>query len=433
MGCWGVASRRRRSAAPSPPSRRTFKSTAPTPHPGTSVEGHRPDFFTTGSLALPRSASNSLLDFYPSGSRPTPSVWYRPVSADVGTFAKQSCARRVLGCGAVGRGKQDVGIDDQHRCAGQAPLASLRAASLSRSALTSVGPVRPDAPMPTRPSRCDGSTAAGSPSASSATRSSTLIPRREASARSRSTVASGRSSSRPIVAMLRRIWWAGGGLAALGGGARMVGAAHPSVHRSGCRALLQSSAFPGHDQFTSHPDRAEFRAPQCHRRRSPHPRPCAPAVSSTLPRPLNASASPNASFAASSPSAASPAGSTPGGPGAQRCGAPPRTARLRRRRHGAGTGGARPAPAWATTGCGRAPRRATSPGSGAGPSACREGARRCRTPAPSGAGCDSLGKRTLTWDLVAEGKGFEPLVTRRPQRLSRPPHSSALATFRRSA
>lgn len=32
--------------------------------------------------------------------------------------------------------------------------------------------------------------------------------------------------------------------------------------------------------------------------------------------------------------------------------------------------------------------------------------------------------------VSAEGKGFEPLVTRRPQRLSRPPHSSALATFR---
>ena len=33
--------------------------------------------------------------------------------------------------------------------------------------------------------------------------------------------------------------------------------------------------------------------------------------------------------------------------------------------------------------------------------------------------------------LVAESEGFEPSVTRRPQRLSRPPHSSALATFRR--
>lgn len=32
--------------------------------------------------------------------------------------------------------------------------------------------------------------------------------------------------------------------------------------------------------------------------------------------------------------------------------------------------------------------------------------------------------------LVAESEGFEPSVTRRPQRLSRPPHSSALATFR---
>ena len=32
--------------------------------------------------------------------------------------------------------------------------------------------------------------------------------------------------------------------------------------------------------------------------------------------------------------------------------------------------------------------------------------------------------------LLAEGEGFEPSVTRRPQRLSRPPHSSALATFR---
>ena len=36
-----------------------------------------------------------------------------------------------------------------------------------------------------------------------------------------------------------------------------------------------------------------------------------------------------------------------------------------------------------------------------------------------------------TRPLVAEGVGFEPTVTRRPQRLSRPPHSSALATFRR--
>ena len=33
--------------------------------------------------------------------------------------------------------------------------------------------------------------------------------------------------------------------------------------------------------------------------------------------------------------------------------------------------------------------------------------------------------------VMAEGMGFEPMVTRRPQRLSRPPHSSALATFRR--
>ena len=32
--------------------------------------------------------------------------------------------------------------------------------------------------------------------------------------------------------------------------------------------------------------------------------------------------------------------------------------------------------------------------------------------------------------LLAEGEGFEPSVTRRLQRLSRPPHSSALATFR---
>ena len=33
-------------------------------------------------------------------------------------------------------------------------------------------------------------------------------------------------------------------------------------------------------------------------------------------------------------------------------------------------------------------------------------------------------------ELLAEGEGFEPSVTRRLQRLSRPPHSSALATFR---
>ena len=43
----------------------------------------------------------------------------------------------------------------------------------------------------------------------------------------------------------------------------------------------------------------------------------------------------------------------------------------------------------------------------------------------------SLQKPYLIRAFVAEGKGFEPLVTRRPQRLSRPPHSSALATFRR--
>ena len=36
-----------------------------------------------------------------------------------------------------------------------------------------------------------------------------------------------------------------------------------------------------------------------------------------------------------------------------------------------------------------------------------------------------------THTALAEGEGFEPSVTRRPQRLSRPPHSSALATFRR--
>jgi len=35
-------------------------------------------------------------------------------------------------------------------------------------------------------------------------------------------------------------------------------------------------------------------------------------------------------------------------------------------------------------------------------------------------------------DLVAEAVGFEPTVTRRPQRLSRPSHSSALARFRRA-
>ncbi len=46
-------------------------------------------------------------------------------------------------------------------------------------------------------------------------------------------------------------------------------------------------------------------------------------------------------------------------------------------------------------------------------------------------------RRTAEWLLsrpslrrrLAEGVGFEPTVTRRPQRFSRPPHSSALATF----
>src|SRR6476620_10095444 len=33
-------------------------------------------------------------------------------------------------------------------------------------------------------------------------------------------------------------------------------------------------------------------------------------------------------------------------------------------------------------------------------------------------------------DLVAEGVGFEPTEGRNPQRLSRPSHSSALASFR---
>ena len=39
--------------------------------------------------------------------------------------------------------------------------------------------------------------------------------------------------------------------------------------------------------------------------------------------------------------------------------------------------------------------------------------------------------RGLKEHYLAEGVGFEPTVTRRPQRLSRPSHSSALATFRR--
>ena len=38
--------------------------------------------------------------------------------------------------------------------------------------------------------------------------------------------------------------------------------------------------------------------------------------------------------------------------------------------------------------------------------------------------------RTGSDGFVAEGKGFEPLESRNPQRLSRPSHSSALATFR---
>ena len=40
-------------------------------------------------------------------------------------------------------------------------------------------------------------------------------------------------------------------------------------------------------------------------------------------------------------------------------------------------------------------------------------------------------RRGSNVSFLAEGMGFEPMVTRRPQRLSRPPHSSALATFRR--
>ena len=39
-------------------------------------------------------------------------------------------------------------------------------------------------------------------------------------------------------------------------------------------------------------------------------------------------------------------------------------------------------------------------------------------------------RRVSNLTLLAEGEGFEPSVTRRLQRLSRPPHSSALATFR---
>ena len=42
-----------------------------------------------------------------------------------------------------------------------------------------------------------------------------------------------------------------------------------------------------------------------------------------------------------------------------------------------------------------------------------------------------LRRRGSNTCILAEGMGFEPMVTRRPQRLSRPPHSSALATFRR--
>ena len=40
------------------------------------------------------------------------------------------------------------------------------------------------------------------------------------------------------------------------------------------------------------------------------------------------------------------------------------------------------------------------------------------------------GQRPFVTVELAESMGFEPMVTRRPQRLSRPPHSSALATLR---
>jgi hypothetical protein len=42
------------------------------------------------------------------------------------------------------------------------------------------------------------------------------------------------------------------------------------------------------------------------------------------------------------------------------------------------------------------------------------------------------GCRQTKKDLMAEGVGFEPTEARRPQRLSRPSHSSALASFRRA-
>ena len=40
-------------------------------------------------------------------------------------------------------------------------------------------------------------------------------------------------------------------------------------------------------------------------------------------------------------------------------------------------------------------------------------------------------ERPAVADSLAEGVGFEPTEARRPQRLSRPSHSSALASFRR--
>src|SRR4051795_12715113 len=49
-----------------------------------------------------------------------------------------------------------------------------------------------------------------------------------------------------------------------------------------------------------------------------------------------------------------------------------------------------------------------------------------RRPAPPGLAVTPA----TTKPLLAEGVGFEPTEARRPQRLSRPSHSSALASFR---
>ena len=75
------------------------------------------------------------------------------------------------------------------------PSANFFAARSARSWWMSSGSVRPDAPMPTNPSRCFGvSPSAGSWSASSAMSWSRVMPRRVASAWRRAWASAGRSS-----------------------------------------------------------------------------------------------------------------------------------------------------------------------------------------------------------------------------------------------